>query len=244
MRGETPALIAAAAEAMRARDDSRSITGSEATLDTCGTGGDGLGTLNVSTAAAIVAASLGIAVAKHGNRAVSSRAGSADVLEALGVPIDLPADRQAGVLREAGIAFLFAQSHHPAMKHAAAVRRELGIRTIFNVLGPLCQSGARHPPAPRHLRRRASSADGRNAAHARNPASVGGAGRRGHRRGEPLRSDPRHRARWRQHPRARRSRPRISDYRASAPKRSTGGDAAANAKVIEVILRGEPHPGA
>ena len=137
MRGETPVLIASAAQAMR-----RAMIvvdhGLEATLDTCGTGGDGHGTLNVSTAAAIVAASLGIVVAKHGNRAMSSRAGTADVLEALGIPIDLSPDRQAGVLREAGIAFLFAQAHHPAMKHVAAVRRELGIRTIFNILGPLC----------------------------------------------------------------------------------------------------------
>ncbi len=136
MRGETSAMISAAAEAMRAAMVSVDH-GLEATLDTCGTGGDGLGTLNVSTAAAIVTSSIGIAVAKHGNRAVSSRAGSAEVVEALGVPIDLPADRQAGILREAGIAFLFAPTHHPAMKHAALARRELGIRTIFNVLGPL-----------------------------------------------------------------------------------------------------------
>lgn len=136
LRGETAEIIAAAAQAMR-RAMLPVEHGLPATLDTCGTGGDGMGTLNVSTAAAIVVASLGIAVAKHGNRAVSSRAGSAEVLEQLGIPLDLSPERQAAVLREAGIAFLFAPAHHPAMKHAAVARRELGIRTIFNVLGPL-----------------------------------------------------------------------------------------------------------
>ncbi len=136
MRGETADVITAAALAMRSAMVAVDH-GLEATLDTCGTGGDGLGTINVSTAAAVIVAALGISVAKHGNRAVSSQSGSADVVEALGIPIDLPADRQAGVLRDAGIAFLFAPTHHPAMKHAGAVRRELGVRTIFNVLGPL-----------------------------------------------------------------------------------------------------------
>jgi anthranilate phosphoribosyltransferase len=136
MHGENAEMIGAAAQAMR----SAMVPvehGLEATLDTCGTGGDGLGTVNVSTAAAIVVASLGIVVAKHGNRAVSSRAGSAEVVEALGIPVDVPADRQAMVLRQAGIAFLFAPTHHPAMKHAIVARRELGIRTLFNILGPL-----------------------------------------------------------------------------------------------------------
>ena len=136
MRGETAEVIGAAAQAMRAAMVAVDH-GLGSTLDTCGTGGDGLGTLNLSTAAAIVVAAAGVPVAKHGNRAVSSRAGSAEVIEALGVPIDLQADRQAPVLREAGICFLFAPTHHPAMRHAAAARRELGIRTVFNLLGPL-----------------------------------------------------------------------------------------------------------
>lgn len=136
LKGETAPVIAAAAGAMR--DAMIPVNHQfERLLDTCGTGGDGHGTLNLSTAAAIVVASCGVPVAKHGNRAISSKAGSADVLEALGVPLDVPAERAAGVLRDVGITFLLAPTHHPAMKHAAVARRELGIRSIFNCLGPL-----------------------------------------------------------------------------------------------------------
>ena len=136
MRGETAEVIVAAAEAMRA-----TMTTVEHDLpvvvDTCGTGGDGSHTLNLSSAAAVVVAACDVAVAKHGNRSISSRCGSADVFEALGIPLDVPPTRQGQVLREAGIAFLFAPAHHPALKHAAQARRELGTRTIFNILGPL-----------------------------------------------------------------------------------------------------------
>ncbi|HEY6559622.1 MAG TPA: anthranilate phosphoribosyltransferase [Polyangiaceae bacterium] len=136
LRGESAETIAAAAEAMR---DAMVAVEHDlpCVIDTCGTGGDGLGTLNLSTGAAIIVAACGVPVAKHGNRAVSSRAGSADVLEALGIPLDLPASRASDVLREVNIAFLMAPVHHPAMKHAVQARRELGIRTLFNCLGPL-----------------------------------------------------------------------------------------------------------
>jgi anthranilate phosphoribosyltransferase len=140
MKGETPDEITGAAMAMRERVTPLDLDADnirEGLVDTCGTGGDGRGTFNISTIAAIVAAGAGANVAKHGNRAVSSSCGSADVLSALGVHIDLDAARMSEVLRRAGIAFLFAPKLHPAMSAVAAVRRELGVRTIFNVLGPL-----------------------------------------------------------------------------------------------------------
>jgi anthranilate phosphoribosyltransferase len=143
VKGETADEIAGCAEAMRAhmlavrpqRDD---------LVDTAGTGGDGAHTLNISTAAALVAAAAGAGVAKHGNRAVSSASGSADVLEALGFELELPPERIARSIDELGFGFLYAPAHHPAMKHAAQVRRELATRTVFNVLGPLTNpAGAR-----------------------------------------------------------------------------------------------------
>jgi anthranilate phosphoribosyltransferase len=136
MKGETSEEITGAAMAMRERVTPLDVD-REGLVDTCGTGGDGRGTFNISTIAALVAAGAGANVAKHGNRAVSSSCGSADVLSALGVQIDLDAPRMAEVLRRAGIAFLFAPKLHPAMAAVASVRKELGVRTIFNVLGPL-----------------------------------------------------------------------------------------------------------
>jgi anthranilate phosphoribosyltransferase len=136
MKGETPDEIAGAATAMRERVTPLDVDHA-GLVDTCGTGGDNRGTFNISTLAAIVAAAAGATVAKHGNRAVSSACGSADLLAALGVHIDLDAPRMTEVLRRTGISFLFAPKLHPAMGAVAAVRRELGVRTIFNVLGPL-----------------------------------------------------------------------------------------------------------
>jgi anthranilate phosphoribosyltransferase len=143
VRGPSVPEIAGAARAMRA-----AMTKVEAprnAIDVCGTGGDGAGTLNVSTAAAFVVAACGVPVAKHGNRAMSSRTGAADVLEALGVPINLDADSARKSLANPGFAFLFAPSYHPAMKNVGPVRRDLGFRTVFNLLGPICNpAGVRH----------------------------------------------------------------------------------------------------
>jgi anthranilate phosphoribosyltransferase len=142
LRGETPGEIAAGARAMRAA--AVRLETPFPTLDVCGTGGDGLHTLNVSTAVAFVAAGGGLKVAKHGNRALSSKSGTADVLAALGVDIEARPDRQLKALEEAGLCFLFAQAHHGAMRHVSPIRAELGFRTLFNLLGPLTNpAGAR-----------------------------------------------------------------------------------------------------
>lgn len=143
MRGEAVGEIAGAAAAMRQR--ALAVPHSRPdVVDTCGTGGDGQGTFNISTAAALVAAGAGVPIAKHGNRAISSRSGSADVLGALGVAVDLDPQAAARCLDELGIAFLFAPRMHPAMKAVMPVRKALGVRTLFNVLGPLTNpAGAR-----------------------------------------------------------------------------------------------------
>lgn len=143
LKGETADEIAGCAEAMREHVLAVHPTRTDL-VDVVGTGGDGANTFNISTTSAIVAAAAGAAVAKHGNRAASSASGSADVLEALGFRLDLPPERIARSIDELGFGFMFAQAHHPAMKHAAPVRRELGTRTVFNVLGPLTNpAGAR-----------------------------------------------------------------------------------------------------
>ncbi|MFQ5658747.1 MAG: anthranilate phosphoribosyltransferase, partial [Candidatus Methylomirabilales bacterium] len=147
MKGETTEELCGFAQVMRERvnavhtrhseEKASSRPGEHVLVDTCGTGGDAKGTFNISTAAAFVAAGAGIPVAKHGNRSVSGVCGSADVIEALGIRLDLPPERVGRCIDETGIGFLFAPLLHPAMKHVMAARREIRIRTVFNLLGPL-----------------------------------------------------------------------------------------------------------
>jgi anthranilate phosphoribosyltransferase len=136
-KGETVIELAAAATVMRELSTKVPLTGVENLVDTCGTGGDGAHTFNISTAAAFVAAACGAKVAKHGGRSVSSKSGSADVLEALGINVNLAPADVARAVREIGVGFMFAPNHHSAMKNVAPVRRELGVRTLFNLLGPM-----------------------------------------------------------------------------------------------------------
>ncbi len=134
LRGESPEVIAAGLTVMQTHAEPCRV---ENVIDICGTGGDGIDTINVSTAAGFVVAAAGVRVAKHGNRAASSRCGSADVLEALGARIDLGGEQVARVINECGFGFLFAQRFHPAMRHVGGPRREMAVRTMFNILGPL-----------------------------------------------------------------------------------------------------------
>ena len=140
IRGETWQEVAGAAQALRERmvKVPHTLPSESPLVDTCGTGGDAKGTFNVSTAAAFIVAAAGVPVAKHGNRSITSRSGSADVVEALGIPLDLPPEWAARALEEVNFCFLFAPAYHPALKNVMGPRRELGFRTIFNLLGPLC----------------------------------------------------------------------------------------------------------
>jgi anthranilate phosphoribosyltransferase len=241
MHGESADVIVAAAEAMRAA--MVGVTHALPVLvDTCGTGGDGSHTLNLSTGAAIVVAACGVAVAKHGNRSASSRCGSADVIEALGIPLDLDPARQHEVLREAGIAFLYARAHHPALKHAAQARSELGTRTIFNALGPLVNPArathqlvgvyddALRPVAARALGRLGSrrawvvrGEDGLDELSPCAPTRVSELGEDGEVRERVVTPE---------------------DFGVERVERPAiaGNDAAWNARVLQSILRGERHP--
>src|SRR4029077_18164513 len=143
MKGETVDEITGFARTARGMATPIEVDGD--LLDTCGTGGDGLATFNISTLSAIIAAACGVKVAKHGNRAASSLCGSADVLEQLGVKIDLAPEGVARTIKDAGIGFLFAPLFHPSFRYAGVPRRELGVRSVFNVLGPLCNpAGAKY----------------------------------------------------------------------------------------------------
>jgi len=142
-KGENSSEIAGFAQAMR--DKMTQIPISSNAIDMCGTGGDASGTFNISTAASFVVAGAGVKVAKHGNRSMTSKSGSADVLSALGVDITLPPEKVAHCIEELGLGFMFAPSLHPAMKHAIGARKSLAVRTVFNILGPLCNpAGVNH----------------------------------------------------------------------------------------------------
>ena len=215
-KGETAAEIAGCAEAMR--DHALPVRPERTDLvDTAGTGGDGARTLNISTAAGIVAAAAGAAVAKHGNRAVSSASGSADVIEALGFRLELPPERIARSIDLYGFGFMFAPVHHPAMRHAAPVRRELGTRTVFNLIGPLTNpAGARSQVmgvySPELARTVAEVI-----AHARGRARVRRARRGRRRRALAGRAEPRLRGRGRGGAESGRSIPPSSVYVAASP---------------------------
>ena len=240
MRGEDAVTISAAARAMR--QAMVPVTHElELVLDTCGTGGDGQGTLNLSTGAAIIAAAAGVPVAKHGNRAVSSKAGSADVLLALGITLDVPPDKARDVLARANITFMLAPQHHPAMRHAAQARKELGIRSIFNCLGPLAN------PALATHQLLGAYADELRPVLARTLAALGT------RRAWVVHSidgldevSPFAETRVTELSDGRLTersvRPQDFGLEPSAPGAIAGGDAAENARILELVLAGEPHP--
>jgi anthranilate phosphoribosyltransferase len=238
-KGESADEIVGAARAMRERCV-RVEHGLPLVLDIVGTGGDGIGTINISTAAALVVAGCGIPVAKHGNRAASSKCGSADVLEALGVEIERGPEESARLLRESNIAFLYARRHHPATRAVGPVRSELGVRTIFNVLGPLTNpAGANRQVVgvaeERHLVLLAEALQelGGDAAAVVHSASgldeIAGEGPT-----YVVQFDASGMRRWTLHP---------ADYGVHAPLEAiAGGDAAFNAHALTEILAGERSP--
>lgn len=241
-RGETAAMVAAAAAALRGAMLPVAHPFPKL-LDTCGTGGDGSNSLNLSTGAALVAAAAGVRVAKHGNRAATSRSGSADVLEFLGIPLDVPASAQGEVLGEAGITFLFAQAHHPAMRHVMPVRRELGVRSIFNLLGPLANpAGVTHQllGAPDDLTRRllAEALVKLGVERAWVVRSVDGLDEV-----SPFaetRVTEVDRGRLREHSIS----PESFGFAVSPPGAIAGGDTPENGRALKAILGGEKHPAA
>ena len=241
-KGEAVDELVGFARAMRRHASHGSVQAQIAPLvDTCGTGGDGGGTFNVSTAAALVVAGAGVRVAKHGNRSFSSRCGSADVLEALGVKIDIPPERALAAIEKVGIGFLFAPRLHTAMRHAAAARREAGGRTVFNLLGPLTNpAGATAQvigvPAAALVEKLGRALAELGTQHAFVVHGVDGID-------EISLSDETEVADVR--PRSvRRYRVKPQDFGVTRARREdlAGGDATANAKIIRDILQGETGP--
>ena len=188
VRGETVDEITGAASTMRAK--MTKVAAPPDAIDVVGTGGDASGSYNVSTCAALIVAGAGVPVAKHGNRALSSKSGAADVLGALGVKIELRPDEITRCIYEAGIGFMFAPAHHPATKNVAPTRVELGTRTIFNLLGPLSNPAERQAPDDRRVLAAMDRADGAGVEAARLRMRLGGAWLRRPRRDHHVRPDP------------------------------------------------------
>jgi len=239
LKGETVPEIAGFASVMRRL--ATAVDAGRPVVDTCGTGGDGSGTFNISTTAAFVAAGAGATVAKHGNRSMTSKCGSADVLEALGVNISLNAAQVKTCLEEAGIGFMFAQLFHPAMKFAAGPRREIGIRTIFNILGPLTNPAGAHAqvlgvPSPALVQRLAEALALLGSHHALvvhgddgvDEISICAASRVSEVRDGEIRSYA--------------VAPEDFGFRRAAHDDVRGGDAAANAAMTRAILAGQDGP--
>jgi len=240
MKGERPAELVGLATTMR--EHAVSLPGERgAVFDTCGTGGDRSGSFNISTASALVIAACGVRVAKHGNRSVSSLCGSADVLQALGVHVQMSPETAARCLDEAGIAFLFAPTFHPAMRHAAQARRDLGVRTAFNLLGPLTNParprrqivGVPRPELTELLARTLLALGTERAWVVHGADGLDELSTTGHTKVSEVRAGAVHT--FYVHP---------ADY--GLPKAGagalTGGDAATNAAIVERVLSGEPGP--
>ena len=238
MKGERPTELVGLAQTMRA--NAMPITATPgAVFDTCGTGGDRSGTFNISTASAIVLAACGMRVAKHGNRSVSSQCGSADVLEALGVNITAAPEVVSACLNEVGLAFLFAPTFHPAMKHAAQARKDLGVRTAFNLLGPLTNParparqivGVPRPELTELLARALSLLGSERAwvvhgADGLDELSTTGYTKVSECRGESVQTFYVH--------------PADFGLAKATPESLKGGDAATNAKIVRAVLSGDP----
>ena len=237
MRGETVDELAGFAAAMRERVVR--VDAPDGAIDVVGTGGDGSGTFNISTTAALVTAAAGVPVAKHGNRAMTSRSGSADVLDALGVRIDHDAASAGAALRDHGFAFMFAPNFHPAMKYAGPTRREIGVRTAFNLVGPLTNPAGTKRQLLGVGDARGGGPHGRGRPAPRHGADLRDPRRRGRRAAARRQRGGLHRRR-RHASSATSSTPSALGFKRAATAKLSGGDPAENARMTEAVLRGEP----